>query len=57
MTMIRSFDFLLERLMETEIAMSRLYDHFSVRFPKAADFWKRMVGEEEEHFKWIGDAL
>jgi hypothetical protein len=57
MTMISSFDFLLEKLMETEISMSRLYYHFSVRFPEAADFWKLMSGEEEEHSKWIGEAL
>ncbi len=55
--MNNSFEFLLEKLMETEIAMSKLYHHFSVRFPGAADFWKQMSGEEEEHSEWIGEAL
>ena len=55
--MLSPFEFLLKKLMETEIAMSRLYHHFSVRFPEAADFWKQMSRDEVEHSKWIGEAL
>ena len=55
--MISCFEPLLEKLMENEIAMSRLYHLFSVSFPEAADFWKQMSREEEEHSKWIGEGL
>ena len=55
--MINSFELLLEKLMESEIALSRLYHHFSVCFPEAAYFWKQLAGEEEEHSKWMGEGL
>jgi len=52
-----SFDFLPERLIDVEIALSKMYHHFSASFPESADFWNQMASEEEEHSRWVGESL
>ena len=54
---MNSFESLLEKLVEMEMAMGGLYHLFSERFPEAAVFWQEMSTEEEEHSKWIEETL
>ncbi|MHB9027198.1 MAG: hypothetical protein ACYC9O_00365 [Candidatus Latescibacterota bacterium] len=51
--MYDSFEHLLQRLMENEIAICGLYDQFAETFSLDSKFWKELSGREKEHARWI----
>ncbi len=42
-----------DRLMENEMAISRLYEQFGMTFPEDGNFWNEISREELLHFNWL----
>ena len=47
---------LIEALKQYELTVADLYATFADVYPDAGDEWRRMVGEEQTHARWV-DAL
>ncbi len=55
--MTYSYDLLVEKLIENENAIGRLYHQFSLTFVEENQFWSQLSQEEQKHSKWIKDLL
>ncbi len=44
---------LVDKLMENEMAISRLYEQFAETFPEDGRFWNEISREELLHFNWL----
>ncbi len=43
----------IQKLMENEMAISRLYEQFGSTFPEDSEFWNEISREELLHFNWL----